>query len=262
VKRLIVNADDLGRSRGVDLGIVAAHERGIVTAATLMANAPGAEHAAALARAHRSLDVGVHLVLTYARPLADPARIPSLVERDGSFPRSPSAILGMGRVDQGEALVEYRAQYARATELLGSDPSHLDSHHWVHDEPALEWAIGELARETGCAVRQHDAAQRERLRARGVRTPDSFCRAFQHGRNVEVSSLLKILERIAEDGAGTIELMCHPGEAGDAELAASSSYARERPTELATLTDPSVRAAIARHGFELSTFTDLARAGR
>lgn len=258
MKRLIVNADDLGRSRGIDRGIVRAHERGIVTSATLMANAPGAEHAAELARTHPGLDVGVHLVLTFARPLSDPARVPSLVEPDGSFPRSPSAILGMDRIDRDEALVEYRAQYARARDLLGTEPSHLDSHHWVHDEPALEWAIGELARETGAAVRQHDAAQRERLRARGVRTPDSFCRAFQHGHNVEVPSLLKILERLSEDGAGVTELMCHPGEAGDADLRATSSYARERPVELATLSDPAVRAAVERHGFALSTFRDLA----
>lgn len=260
MKRLIVNADDLGRSRGVDLGIVAAHERGIVTAATLMANAPGAEHAATVVRAHPGLDVGVHLVLTYARPLSDPALIPSLVEPDGSFPRSPSAILGMARVDEEEALVEYRAQYAHARGLLGTDPSHLDTHHWVHDEPALEWAIGELACETGAAVRQHDAAQRERLRARGLRTPDSFCRAFQHGHNVEVASLLKILAAIAEDGARTTELMCHPGETGDRELLATSSYARERPVELTTLTDPAVRAAVERHGLTLSTFRDLPEA--
>ncbi len=257
MKRLIVNADDLGRSRGIDLGIMAAHERGIVTAATLMANAPGADHAATLARAHPTLDVGVHLVLTYARPITDPGLIPSLVEADGSFPRSPSAILGMERVDAAEALVEYRAQYARAAELLGTEPSHLDSHHWVHDEPAVEWAIGELGRETGAAVRMHDAAQRERLRGRGVRTPDSFCRVFQHGRNVETPALLRILERIAEDDAGATELMCHPGESGDADLAATSSYARERPVELATLTSPTVREAVERYGLILSSFRDL-----
>ncbi|HEX4743520.1 MAG TPA: ChbG/HpnK family deacetylase [Candidatus Limnocylindria bacterium] len=258
MKRLIVNADDLGRSPGIDRGIVRAHERGIVTSTTLMANAPGAQRAATLVRRTPTLDVGVHLVLTYARPLTDPALIPSLVEPDGSFPRSPSAIVGEGRVDGEEALVEYRAQFARAKELLGTDPSHVDTHHWVHDDPALEWAVGELARETGAVARQHDAAQRERLRARGVRTPDRFCRAFQHGDNVAVPSLLRILATIASDGDGTTELMCHPGEEGDSELLATSSYARERPVELATLTDPRVRAALEEHGLVLSSFRDLA----
>ena len=258
MKRLIVNADDLGRSAGIDRGIVEAHERGIVTASTLMANAPGAERAAALAREHPALDVGVHLVLTYARPLTDPQRIPSLVERDGTFPRSPLAIVGKGRVKGAEALTEYRAQFERAAELLGRVPTHVDTHHWVHDEPALEWAVGELAIETGVAVRQHDAAQRERLRTRGVRTPDTFCRAFQHGKHVSVASLLGILERIAADDDGTTELMCHPGESGDAELLATSTYARDRPVELATLIDPRVRGALEQLGLVLSTFPELA----
>ncbi len=257
MKRLIVNADDLGRSAGVDRGIVAAYERGIVTSATLMANAPGAAHAAALASACGGLDVGVHLVLTYGRPVTDPAGIPSLVERNGSFPRSPSAIVGTGRVRREEALVEYQAQFDRAADLLGQRPSHIDTHHWVHDDPALEWAVGELALATGVAARQHDAAQRDRLRARGVRTPDRFCRAFQHGDNVTVASLLVLLAAIAADGHGTTELMCHPGDTGDAELIATSSYARERPIELSTLTDARVRAALDLHGLVLATFRDL-----
>lgn len=79
------------------------------------------------------------------------------------------------------------------------------------------------------------------------------------GHNVEVASLLKILARIAEDGPGTTELMCHPGEAADAELLATSSYARERPVELATLCDPAIRDAVEQHELMLSTFRDVAR---
>ena len=73
MKRLIVNADDLGRSAGVDDGILRAHREGIVTSATLMTNAPSTQHAASLARATPTLAVGVHLVLTYARPLSNRA---------------------------------------------------------------------------------------------------------------------------------------------------------------------------------------------
>ena len=89
---LIVNADDFGRSAGVDDGILRAHREGIVTSTTFMTNAPSAQHAASIARATPTLDVGVHLVLTYARPLSSPARIRSLVREDGSFWR-PSELL-------------------------------------------------------------------------------------------------------------------------------------------------------------------------
>lgn len=252
-----MNADDLGHSPGVDRGIIAAHERGIVTAATLMTNTNDAEHAAALARTTPTLDVGVHLVLTFARPLTDPALIPSLVEPDGSFPRSLSAIVGRGRVRAEEALTEFRAQYARATSLIAREPTHVDTHHFVHDEPALEWAMGELARETGAVARQQSPRQRDALRGRGVRTTDRFCRAFQFEGHIDVAALVTILAEIASWGDGSTELMCHPAEP-DAALLSGSSYARERAVELATLTDPRMRDALRDHDLVLSTFEAIA----
>jgi hypothetical protein len=251
--RLIVNADDFGRTRAVSAGVVRAHREGIVTATTLMVNAPDTDGAAGLARALATLDVGVHLVLTFGRPLTDASRIRSLVDAEGRFLR-PNALLAR-EIDRDEALLEYRAQFAKAQSLIGRRPSHLDSHHWVHDQPSLEWAIGELARETGAAARIHDDAQRDRLRARGVRTPDRFVREFQHPGHIGVAELLAILERLAPS-EGVAELMCHPGE-NDPQLRRESAYARERETELATLTDPRVRAAIERLDISLATFAAL-----
>src|SRR5919106_4756433 len=59
---LIVNADDFGRSPGVNRGVMRAHEEGIVTSATLMVNWPAAEEAAAYANPS-TLSVGLHLDL-------------------------------------------------------------------------------------------------------------------------------------------------------------------------------------------------------
>jgi len=250
-RRLIVNADDFGRAEGIDRGILRAHRDGIVTSTTLMTNAPATVHAAHLARETPTLDVGVHLVLTYARPLTDPVRLRSIVRDDGSFLR-PSELLERP-IEREEALLEYRAQFARARELIGRDPSHVDSHHWVHDHPALSWALCELARETGAAARAHDAKQRDEYRAKGVRTPDWFVRAFQHEGHVGVDSLLGILTGLAE---GTSELMCHPGEP-DPALSTTSAYAKLRPEELATLTDAHVRTLIGREAITLTTFAAL-----
>lgn len=252
MKRLIVNADDFGRAPGINAGIARAHRDGIATAATLMVNGPASGEAGRLAQALPGLDVGVHLTLTYGRPVTDPQRIPSLVEDDGTFPARPAAFLGIGRADPDEALAEYRAQYARAQQLIGRPPSHLDSHHWLHDEPALEWAIAALARETGTALRQQSAAQRDRFRAAGLRTPDVFRRDFQHDGHIGVAALVAI---VAEVPDGVTELMCHPGEP-DAQLAATSAYAADRVVELATLCDPRVAAAVRVAGVTLATFAD------
>ena len=68
-RRLIVNADDFGRSPGVNRGIVEAHRHGIVSSATLMANLPWSAAAASLADSVPSLGVGLHLNYCYGTPL-------------------------------------------------------------------------------------------------------------------------------------------------------------------------------------------------
>lgn len=75
MKRLIVTADDFGLSRGVVLGILEGHERGIVTSTSLMVNAPAAEEAFRAARDHRSLATGLHFVLSFGKPTGSPDAI-------------------------------------------------------------------------------------------------------------------------------------------------------------------------------------------
>ena len=253
--RLIVNADDFGYTSGVTSGILRAQREGIVTATTLMVNAAGSDAAGGEARRTKTLDVGVHVVFTYGRSVSPAARIPSLVDATGAFPRVRD-LLRAGQPKADEALIEARAQYARARQLIGREPTHLDTHHWVHDMRALEDAMLALATETGTALRANDGRQRARFRDAGVRTTDRFVREFQHTGAIGVESLVALLEHLAEQEAGTVELMCHPGEP-DAALLAGSMYAEERGVELRTLTDPAVRAAVGRLGIELITFADL-----
>ena len=252
--KLIVNADDFGYTPGVTRGIVRAHREGIVTATTLMANAPDTEGAARAARTDRSLDVGLHLVFSYGAALTAPEKIRSLVDASGAFPRITD-LMRSGQPKAEEALIEARAQYQRVRTLLGREPTHLDTHHWVHDLPALEDALLALAKETGAAARTHDGRQRARFRDAGVRTPDRFVREYQHTGKISLEHLVTLLEVLAED-AGTIELMCHPGEPDDA-LLVGSTYVAERGIELDALTDPGVRAEILRLGIELVDYSAL-----
>jgi predicted glycoside hydrolase/deacetylase ChbG (UPF0249 family) len=250
VKRLIVNADDLGRSAGVNRGILRAHREGIVTSTTLMANAPRAADAAALVRDQPRLGVGVHLVLTFAQPLSPPDEVPSLVRAGGLFPRRPQEI--RGRVRGEEALAEFKRQIERATSLLGRPPTHLDTHHFVQEDDEVLWALMEIAREHDLPARHKTPAQRERLRAMEIRTTDHFRDEFYGREAVTARRLIGIIERLPD---GTTELMCHPGDV-DEELR-SSSYADERPLEVKALTDPAVRRAIQDGGVSLISFRDL-----
>src|SRR5439155_20512475 len=116
-------------------------------------------------------------------------------------------LLRQGRPKPEEALVEARTQYARATQLIGREPTHLDTHHWVHDMPALEDAMLGLAKETGAVLRAHDGRQRARFRDAGVRTTDRFVREFQHTGAIGVESLVALFEHLAAHEPGTVELM-------------------------------------------------------
>jgi chitin disaccharide deacetylase len=103
MRRLIVNADDLGLTEGVNRGIIEAHTAGVLTSASLMVETPGAEHGAAIAREHPALSVGLHFV------------------DDGPDLGQP-----------GHAEREFARQLARFRELMRSEPTHVDSHHHVH----------------------------------------------------------------------------------------------------------------------------------
>jgi hopanoid biosynthesis associated protein HpnK len=84
-RRLIVNADDFGRSPAINAAVLAAHREGILTTASLMVNEPAAAEAVGLARANPRLGVGLHLALVGGRAALPPREIPGLATADGQF---------------------------------------------------------------------------------------------------------------------------------------------------------------------------------
>ncbi len=148
MKRLIVNADDFGMAESVNDGIIKGHQHGIITSASFMAGAKAAEHAAILARDNPSLGVGVHLCLTLVRPVADPAKIPSLAPRGllpgGPFPLMSRLLFGSIKIDEVE--IELRAQIER-TLALGIKPDHIDGHQHVHMMKRVFDVVMKLAEE-------------------------------------------------------------------------------------------------------------------
>ncbi|HWI60281.1 MAG TPA: carbohydrate deacetylase [Symbiobacteriaceae bacterium] len=233
MKRLIINADDLGLSEGANLGILRAHQTGIVTSATVMMNMPGAVAALSLARQHPSLGVGIHLTLTGGRPLSPD--VPSLTDADGSFLKNASS------PKRDELECELRAQ-VEAFLASGLTPTHLDSHHHVHLQiPAVAAIVLGLAEELKVPVR-------------GLGGPARFIGSFYGTGNITPDALVAIMDGLEEGETG--EIMCHPAYL-DPELLAGSRYALERVHELTTLIDPAVRKAAAVRGIQLVSYRDL-----
>lgn len=89
-RRLIVNADDFGRSASINQAVIRAHREGILTTASLMVNETAFEEAVALARANPTLGVGLHLSLLCGHSALPPEQIPGLVNAKREFSQNPA----------------------------------------------------------------------------------------------------------------------------------------------------------------------------
>ena len=226
---LIVNADDLGLSAAVNAGIAAAHERGVVTSASLMVRQGAAPAGAAYAEAHPALAVGLHIDLGQWDYESGEWAV--------AYQRCPPD-------DEAAVEAECRAQLELFRRLMDRDPTHLDSHQHTHMSEPVATVVERLAAELGVP-----------LRARGrIRYEGGFYGQTGKGEpwpaGIGVESLIRIVSSLPQ---GWTELGCHPG----LKMGAESSYGREREVEVQTLCDPRVAEAIASESIDLRSFAQL-----
>ncbi|HWF86195.1 MAG TPA: ChbG/HpnK family deacetylase [Vicinamibacterales bacterium] len=272
VRNLIVNADDLGLTVGVNDGIFDAHDHGILTSASLFAGAPATFDAIRRARSRPSLGVGVHLALVDGAPTLPPRRIPTLVDADGRFRRSwkPFIVACLrGRVSLAEVELELAAQFDRLRSA-GVRLTHLDAHKHVHAYPPVFAVVARLAGRFGIPVVRvpyerwpqigGDAGSRGTLwrqallnaallswarrdyataASYGLQTPRFIGRI--HTGILSASALAGLVRSVPP---GVTELMVHPGYA-DADLERTGTRLLEsRQTELDLLCRLETRALI------------------
>jgi predicted glycoside hydrolase/deacetylase ChbG (UPF0249 family) len=245
-RTLIVNADDFGLTRGVSRGILEAGANGIVTSTTLIVNRP-VEAALVDELKASELGVGLHMNLTLGAPVANPKRVPSLVDAEGRFVRD--AREAAKRASKDEARIELGTQIDEFRKIMGRFPTHLDTHHHIgRHEPILELVL-DFARAIKVPLRSQDDGVRAAARRLTLRTPDHFM--GESGPDPYWSAE-RVLEHLASLPGGVTEFMTHPGYFDD-DLA-YSRYGKQRETELAGLTDPRAREAVAQEGIRLAHF--------
>ena len=262
MKRMIINADDFGLTPGVTRGILDAHLNGVVTSTSAMMNSP--HIAEGLAAAHQdapNLGMGVHLVLTWGKPILIPEEVSTLVDDAGHFYKFFQLSEHAGNFDLNEVRSEWQAQ-VEAFISTGCRPDHLDSHHHSsYSNPMLFKVMLGLAQEYNLPIRLPPKPEDSSLEIEPfaqilgkypVRFPLSCITAF-YDEGATLTDLSKIISGIPE---GISELMCHPGYA-DSELMGGSSYTKARETELQILTSKEIKACIEKNGVTLARFSDL-----
>ena len=242
--KLIINADDFGLTYGVTQGIYDAIHHGVVTSTTMMVNTWAAAYAADLAREDPNLPVGLHINISLGNPITE---CPSLL-RNGSFVK-PAALGSDDIYDEAQLEREVNAQYERFVELVGRNPTHIDSHLYAHQKLGKgQRAIVALAERHKLPVRDADT---------------SFWRAphFEGNFKVlpgeDVPELKEKFNRLVKNlqDSRCTELMVHPGWA-DALLLKNSSYNIQRAYEYSVLTDPNSREYLQRLAVELVSFKE------
>jgi hopanoid biosynthesis associated protein HpnK len=270
-RRLIVNADDFGRSASINQAVIRAHREGILTTASLMVNEPACDEAVALARDNPKFGVGLHLTLICGHSALPASSIPGLVNAQQEFTNNPACAgfrYFFQRSLKAQLRQEIHAQFQRfrATRL---PLDHVNAHLHLHLHPTVFGILMEDAAQLGIerlrltfdpfrlnlrlasghhAYRAlhvmifHSLSWRARpvLRARGMRHTQAVFGLLQNAR-VDESYVSRLLPNLP---AGDSELYSHPS-------------LDEFRDEFDALVSPRVREQVKTLGIKLIRYQDL-----
>lgn len=276
-----MNADDFGLSPGVNAGIADAFKHGILTSATILANAPRFAEAVGLARNNPGLGVGAHLNLMRGRPLSPVGKVPDLVDENGLF--RPFRLRRFSPAFLRQAEIEYRRQIEKTMES-GLSPTHIDfeKHHaWQgplyslacriaaeYGIPAVRslkepviWSLRRLGwpgwRRVAMAGALRTGVAFRNTRGARLATTDHFLGQTHIGILTE-PILMQIVHNLP---SGTSELMVHPGLAEPVATQGDmgeSWLGGARQAEHAALVSPRVKAAVGEYEINLISYKELA----
>ena len=272
IRRLIVSADDFGIHEAINRGVIEAHEKGIVTSASIVPCGRAFDDAARLASRVPTLDIGVHLTLVEEKPLLNDIVLNSLAPR-GTLPKNYRTLfvgLLKGHIDLIEVHKELDAQIRKVKDA-GLQISHIDSHQHTHFFPLLGKTFLELADRHG--IRGVRAARRivpartkfslllgplargfsRTARMRGLRTPDTLWLPSPSG-HVTVAKLVKALPSLPE---GVTEVVVHPGIDQRALAREYPAWGFEWEQELAALKAIDVRDALSGEHVKLTSYAGI-----
>jgi chitin disaccharide deacetylase len=277
----IINGDDFGFSSGVNQAILKAHVHGVLTSTSLMVTGEAFEEAVALAKAHPTLGVGLHLVLVCGRGALAKETIPHLVDARGNFPNDPAKAglkYQFSQAARKELRLEIRAQLEKFRQT-GLPLSHVDGHLHLHTHPVVIGILLELAPEFDIRVirlpfeelnftlnvdrsrwfakasgwwifNQLRQSAQKRLNRAGINYAERVYGLLKSG-EMTTDYLAGLIPQIQ---ANCVEIYAHPAIALPGEPRNGPLGSGER--ELEALLNDEVRNALTSHGFKLTHFGD------
>ena len=282
MRKLIITGDDFGLAIPVNEAIEQAHRQGILTTASLMVGAAGAEDAVKRAQELSSLKVGLHLVLVDGSPVLPPQTIPDLVDGKGRFStrlvRAGVSFFFRPQIRQ-QLEAEVQAQF-QAFKKTGLSLDHVNTHHHMHLHPTVLGLVLKVGKEYGMRAMRLPyeplipswrasrkaflrkliawlflspwlALLKSRLRRENVRS-NEFVFGMNDSGNMHVDLLHRILKHLPE---GVSEIYFHLAvRCPEMDRMAFDSHPQ---AELEALTSPEIRQALQTLDIQRIAFGDL-----
>lgn len=260
--KLVINSDDFGYSKAINLGIIESFNKGVLTSTTLMANMPGFREAVKLAKEHNKLGIGVHLSMTCGKPLL--STVDDLVSNSGEF-KPLSVIKEKPEATNLEQLyAEWKSQIEKVLST-GLTITHLDSHHYTHSMGNHYQVIEQLSIDFDVPVRNcFDVKSKFSYPNRCPM--DSFWNLFNYPEIKDMSqkyqvmkpTIFTIIEKEAQKyrSNNQVEAVCHPGYL-DETCYFGSSFNLARMREVNILCDKDFKKLLDYYGYELCHYGNL-----
>jgi hopanoid biosynthesis associated protein HpnK len=280
--RLIINADDFGSSRAVNSAVLKSHERGVLTAASLMVTGDASDEAIEIARTHPELAVGLHLTLTMGRSVLPSKEIPSIVDDRSHFTSNPAAA-GFKYFFSASARRQLKSEIEAQFEAFaktGLPFSHVDGHQHLHVHPAIFPTVIDLCRRyriPGVRIPREPLGANLRIDRSGLadklivsfghrlmsdtalrsvgRSDIAVCDAVVGGMMSGRMSEEYVTGILSKTHGESLEVFFHPA---DSEC---EDYEKDRfgpnSDDLRTLLSPTFKAFLLDRGYELSNYRKL-----
>nr|WP_207744811.1 carbohydrate deacetylase [Clostridium butyricum] len=252
---MIINADDFGYSKAVNLGIMESHINGVLTSTTLMANMPGVDHAVSLLKDMPNLCVGAHLTLTCGKPMLG-EKVSTLIKENGYFFKLEDMENKVVQMDTSEIYEEWKTQI-RYLLKKGVNLSHIDSHHHVHTFKEHEEMIKVLSEEFNLPVRNCNNVLENKIRFLDLCNYNPIRNMEEKYENVRIECF-KVIEKIIKKNIQyeNTEAMCHPAFL-DSYLLENSSFNIARIREVDILCDQLMRDLINKYEIKLCNYKNI-----
>lgn len=249
--KVLMNADDFGFSKGVNLGILEGFQKGIITSTSLMVNMPGFEHAVELMKQYPDLlNVGIHLVTSVQYSILKGHK--TITDENGKFYHDEEIIKNC---DLEELTREYEAQLLKFLDT-GFTPTHIDF-HWCFLPVQIKAAMT-LAKKYNLAIRSENKEMEELYAANGLRhninmDPDFYC---LDPKETTAQKMINFLKNNLANNVESCTYAVHPAYV-DQTLLNLSSYNIHRAAELEALIQPEVMEFIKENNIELISFKNV-----